>query len=59
MFNVAGFTALEAKSDAKELDFIIKFREVYTSEFVRDKTKKAKAAGATSPNQGVTTPSLF
>ena len=59
VFNVAGFTALEAKTEAKELDFIIKFKEVYTSEFVRDKTKKAKAAGATSPNQGVTTPSLF
>lgn len=60
VFNVAGFTALEVKSSATELDFINKFREVYTAEYVRDKTKKAaKAGGAQTPNQGVTTPSLF
>ena len=61
VFTVSGLTALEVKSGAKEVDFINKFKEVYTSDYLRDKTKKAgnKPAGAQSPNQGVTTPSLF
>lgn len=61
VFTLSGLTALEVKSGAKEVDFINKFKEVYTSDYLRDKTKKAgnKPAGAQSPNQGVTTPSLF
>lgn len=60
VFTPAGFTALEAKAGATEVNFINEFQKVYTAEYLRDKTKKAaKTPGATTPNQGVTTPSLF
>lgn len=60
VFNIAGFTALELKAKATEVDFINKFIEVYKADYVKDTTKKAATAGSTSG--GVTTPpvkSLF
>ena len=61
VFTTSGFTALEFKAGATEVDFINKFKEVYTPDFVRDRTKNTKnpVAGNVAPNQGVTTPTLF
>ena len=59
-FTMAGFTALELKAKATEVDFINKFMEVYKADYVKDSTKKAGAAatGGVS-NTPPATKSLF
>lgn len=46
VFSQAGFTALELKAKATEVDFIKQFEEAFKSDYVKDKTK-GRAAGAT------------
>lgn len=62
VFNITGFTALELKAKATEIDFINQFKEVYTSDYIKDKTKNAKTPAGNATAGGVSntpTKSLF
>lgn len=61
VFSIAGFTALELKAKATEVDFIKQFEEAFKSNYVKDRTK-GKASGTPGAGAGVTntpTKSLF
>lgn len=61
VFNTAGFTALELKAKATEINFINECTKVYTAEYIKDATKgKTPTATAGANNlPPVNTPSLF
>lgn len=59
-FTMSGFTALELKAKATEVNFIKQFMEVYKADYVKDQTKKgAGAAASTGVTNAPQTKSLF
>ena len=60
VFTMAGFTALESKAKATEVNFINQFMEVYKADYVKDQTKKGTvAAASTGVTNAPATKSLF